>query len=353
MTHYSNENIVEQFKQGKFDVLVHGTNCVNIFATGLAKAIKEEWPVVWQDEMRTEEWPLHKLGKSRLNVVGEQWVSTNYIIDLHGHKEQLINYVALEKSLIDLSEQLQTIEKEKGTKLSIGIPQIGQQFVEGDPLFIREIIERVLSPHFTVTIYGKATDEVKDPTLVVGWVVHRGDSLRDGAEAIMRYKEFLHWLKLIRQNAAIVMDIKFYQHSPYEKVLFEHLFLYKPDGTPAEHKGTHIDSNKDRLILRARDYCNEKGLKYVLLLGGGDLLVDLMGYFDAMVVSEIDYQSMNLSFPELRYVGGDVPHIPPKLFKEGRSSFGMLRDIGKETGVITRKVYHRSGKRKADLTDFD
>ncbi len=124
MTNYSNENILEQFKAKKFDVLVHGTNCVNIFATGLSKAIKEDYPAVWEDEILTEEMPLHKLGYSRLNELDEQWISTSYIIDQHGYKEHLINYVALEKSLLDLKRQLEIIEIEQGTKLKIGIPQL-------------------------------------------------------------------------------------------------------------------------------------------------------------------------------------------------------------------------------------
>lgn len=354
MTNYSNENILDQFKAGKFDVLVHGSNCVNIFATGLAKAIREVYPVVWNDELSTEEGPLHKLGKSRINVIGDsQFISTSYITDEHNDKQKIINYVALEKSLISLKEQLQVIEIEQGTKLSIGIPQIGQQFLEGDPLFIREIITRVLSPHFTVTIYGKASDEVKDPTLVVGWIVSRNDSLIEGAKAIMRYRVFGQWLKTMHTNSAVIMTHEFWEASPYRSVPFKHLFIHKADGTPAEHDGTHIDSNRDRLILRARDYCNENGLKYVVLIGDSDLLTDLMGYFDAVVANEIDYMSMDPAAFQFIEHDEDMPVITPKLFKEGRTSFAMLREPALETGMLTRKVYYRKGKKDADLSDFD
>lgn len=59
---YITGDIVEEFKIGKYDVLVHGCNCFCTMGSGVAKAIRAEWPEVYEADCKTRKGSVIKLG---------------------------------------------------------------------------------------------------------------------------------------------------------------------------------------------------------------------------------------------------------------------------------------------------
>jgi O-acetyl-ADP-ribose deacetylase (regulator of RNase III) len=60
---YISGDLIQLAKEGKFDVIVHGCNCFNTMGSGIAKQIKENYPVAWEVDQSTEKGGRHKLGK--------------------------------------------------------------------------------------------------------------------------------------------------------------------------------------------------------------------------------------------------------------------------------------------------
>lgn len=55
-------DLIKLFKEGQFDVIVHGCNCGNNMGDGIAKTIRDEFPEAYAADLATVEWDHDKLG---------------------------------------------------------------------------------------------------------------------------------------------------------------------------------------------------------------------------------------------------------------------------------------------------
>lgn len=72
-------NLIELFKAGHFDVLVHGCNCYNIMGAGFAKQVKQHFPKAFQMD---SEFIIPK-GSYRLGNYSMISYEDNYIINAY------------------------------------------------------------------------------------------------------------------------------------------------------------------------------------------------------------------------------------------------------------------------------
>lgn len=72
-------NLIELFKQGKFDVIVHGCNCYNIMGAGFAKQVKDNFPAAYQaDKDFYISKGIHRLGSYSLVKLENQFIINSY-----------------------------------------------------------------------------------------------------------------------------------------------------------------------------------------------------------------------------------------------------------------------------------
>jgi len=62
-------DLIRYAKNGLFDVIIHGCNCMHTMGGGIAKGIKEEFPAAYRADLDTEYADPHKLGKFSSCVV--------------------------------------------------------------------------------------------------------------------------------------------------------------------------------------------------------------------------------------------------------------------------------------------
>lgn len=81
MIEYRQGCVVEAFKTGRYYALLHQANCFNTMNSGVAKAIREEFPMAYAADCKTIKGDQFKLGTYSYAAIGEL---SGYIVNLYG-----------------------------------------------------------------------------------------------------------------------------------------------------------------------------------------------------------------------------------------------------------------------------
>ena len=136
MLKHTKGNLLDLAEAGDFDIVVQGCNCFNTMGGGIAREIRERYPVVASVDMETVKGDYNKLGtwtecdageKNRFTVINAY---TQYNMSTG---EDVFEYAAF--ALI-----LQKLEKAYGDK-RIGLPYIGMGLAGGQKKVIIPMIE--------------------------------------------------------------------------------------------------------------------------------------------------------------------------------------------------------------------
>ena len=137
-------DLVELAKQGKFDVIVHGCNCLCCMGAGIAKQIKKEFPKAYKVDKGTIPGDSSKLGRITYSSFkrnnGTELIIVNaytqFSTDSACQRKDLVEYDALRSCF-------KTISKMFNDK-RIGYPKIGAGLARGDWDKISKIIDEEL-----------------------------------------------------------------------------------------------------------------------------------------------------------------------------------------------------------------
>lgn len=135
-------NLLDMAENGDFDVIVQGCNCFNAMGGGIAREIRERYPLAAAVDSKTTKGDYNKLGNwtSCEVVAGDLgYVSTFTIINAYTQYNMstgadVFEYVAFE--LI-----LQKLKRQYGSK-RIGFPYIGMGLARGDKKVIMKMLEQ-------------------------------------------------------------------------------------------------------------------------------------------------------------------------------------------------------------------
>lgn len=144
-------DLIALFKEGRFDIIVHGCNCGGTMGDGIAKTIATEFPEALEVDRATRLWDRTKLGTySKVSVFLEIPSSTpkhgviiNAYTQYHWRGKgpnggPLCEYDALRSVFQGLKEEF------GGCGRAFGVPAIGAARAGGDWNVIRGIIDEEL-----------------------------------------------------------------------------------------------------------------------------------------------------------------------------------------------------------------
>lgn len=156
-------DIIQEWKDGNIDVLIHGCNCFNIMGAGLALQVAKEFPIVQAVDQSTKVGDATKLGKFSgidfLKEVGNVKIDEKYEIQFPNDitEKDRVKSWATKQVIINLYTQyypgknfeygalvtgLQRINKTfKKSGLIIGFPQIGCGIGGGDWTIVKSLID--------------------------------------------------------------------------------------------------------------------------------------------------------------------------------------------------------------------
>jgi O-acetyl-ADP-ribose deacetylase (regulator of RNase III) len=154
---YKQGNLLDLAEQGEFNIIIHGCNCFNTMGSGIAKQIKERYPLAYEADQMTVSGDKTKLGTISCalvdNNIGGKFIVVNaytqYSFNTQGSARDLFEYQAFEKILnafaVDASQDMH-----------IGMPYIGMGLAGGSKDRIIKIIEdfasKISSKGATITL---------------------------------------------------------------------------------------------------------------------------------------------------------------------------------------------------------
>ena len=134
-------NLLELAKQGKFEVIVHGSNCFCTMGSGIAVQIKNAFPEMYSADQETESGDKNKLGTYTIASIIRDDVSffgvNAYTQYDFGTDKIRVDYKALRSCFKKIAEDFKDC--------SIGYPQIGAGLAGGNWDIISSIIDHELN----------------------------------------------------------------------------------------------------------------------------------------------------------------------------------------------------------------
>tara|TARA_Y100000593_G_scaffold94032_1_gene191248 strand:+ start:45649 stop:46149 length:501 start_codon:yes stop_codon:yes gene_type:complete len=135
-------DLIKLFSEGYFDVIVHGCNCGNNMGDGIAKTIKEKFPIAYEVDCATSKFDLQKLGTYTKAKVPQGWIINAYTqyhwYGVGVHNGPLTEYPALRIIFRKLKMEF------GNQKLRFGVPAIGCARAGGDWNKVSKIIDQEL-----------------------------------------------------------------------------------------------------------------------------------------------------------------------------------------------------------------
>lgn len=165
MIEYREGCVVEAFKTGNYYALLHQANCFNTMNSGVAKAIREEFPAAYRADCATIKGDQFKLGTYSYAAIGEL---SAYIVNLYGQ----YNY-GYNGTKFTLPDQLEAAMAAFGRHFRLGgelglticLPRLGCGLGgaswedEVAPMIERQLITR----GFKVHVYDREGEVCKSP----------------------------------------------------------------------------------------------------------------------------------------------------------------------------------------------
>lgn len=138
-------NLIELFKEGEFDIIIHQCNCFNTMGAGIAAVIAQEYPEVEAADQATKVGDINKLGSS-ISVETKDGI----IVNLYTQYSTGMRF-GLPTSYLALREGLRSLAKQyKGKR--IGTYQLGCNLGGADWATVRNILVNTLCHENDVTI---------------------------------------------------------------------------------------------------------------------------------------------------------------------------------------------------------
>lgn len=133
-------DLIHLFKQGEFDVIVHGCNCFCTMGSGIAKQLKKHFPQIEQVDKSTISGDISKLGNTTVTSVQ---LENNIGIIVNGYTQYRYGTQAIQADYAAIRRVFKFIKNNYRGK-RIGYPKIGAGLAGGDWNIINEIISEEL-----------------------------------------------------------------------------------------------------------------------------------------------------------------------------------------------------------------
>lgn len=126
-------DLVELAKQGRFDVIVHGCNCWCTMKSGIALAIRDNFPEAWEADLATNPGE-NKLGTYTVGIHTKLHIVNAYTQYDYGYdRKDRFDYDGFRKICRSLAARYH--------KHRFGFPKIGSGLAGGNWLQILQIIQ--------------------------------------------------------------------------------------------------------------------------------------------------------------------------------------------------------------------
>ncbi len=137
-----------------YGIIVHGCNCQGVMGSGIAREVKNRFPMAFHEYDKVHRTRGLKLGEICFaEVAPNKFIINANTQDSYGGGKRFVSYDAIADSFTEVLRFAQTIEKHREVKLDIIFPAIGAGLGGGDWNIISAIIDVVIPDHFNKVLY--------------------------------------------------------------------------------------------------------------------------------------------------------------------------------------------------------
>jgi len=133
-----NGDLIKLAKERKFDIIIHGCNCMCTMGSGIAKSIKDNFPIAYEVDCKTIKGDKNKLGKFSYTKYGDLLIINAYTQYNYSYNKLEVDYGAIRLCMREIKDTVYTYHKR------IGIPKIGAGRGGGNWDIIKQIIDEEL-----------------------------------------------------------------------------------------------------------------------------------------------------------------------------------------------------------------
>lgn len=144
----------------KTGVLVHGVNCQGVMNSGIARQIRETYPIVFNEYRARHVKEGTALGSTQFVHVNNNETTPLIIVNaatqnFYGRDPKVIyaDYTAIKSCFVQINEMLLGYEQEVGDKLQLHFPAIGAGLANGKWDVISDIIDKSIDDRFEKTLW--------------------------------------------------------------------------------------------------------------------------------------------------------------------------------------------------------
>lgn len=148
ITQYVKGDLLDAFRERKFDAIVHGCNCFHTMGAGIAAAIAKQFPVAYDADKLTQ-YGRDKRGGYTLAETPYGKIVNGYTQFNPGRADPKYLYTAIRTLFTKLDLILPSIIVGRP---EVGIPKIGAGIAGGDWAVIEQIINEV-TPNLDIIVY--------------------------------------------------------------------------------------------------------------------------------------------------------------------------------------------------------
>jgi len=134
-------DLIQLALSGKFDVIIHGCNCFCSMGAGIARQIRETFPLAFQADFETESGDKNKLGSYSKAVVK---ISQAPLTIVNGYTQYQYSGAQMLADYDAIATLFSRVKMDFSGK-KIGYPKIGAGLAGGDWKRIKEIIDHQLA----------------------------------------------------------------------------------------------------------------------------------------------------------------------------------------------------------------
>lgn len=143
-------DLIKMAKEGKFDIIVHGCNCFCCMGGGIAKQIRETFPLAYTVDCNTEKGSESKLGD--YSVAKRHFQDYNGNLTIINAYTQYTHWEPFPVEYGAIKKVFQKLNRVYGSfDVKIGIPKIGAGLAGGDWDTIETIINAT-TPNLDITL---------------------------------------------------------------------------------------------------------------------------------------------------------------------------------------------------------
>ncbi len=134
-------DLIALAREGQFDVIVHGCNCFGAMGAGIAKQIRDTFPLAYAADLKTTSGDKSKLGSYSSALIQSR---DHQLIVINGYTQYQYEGIGILADYGAIETLFKQIRKNFPNK-RIGYPKIGAGLAGGDWEKISQIIDRSLT----------------------------------------------------------------------------------------------------------------------------------------------------------------------------------------------------------------